>query len=439
MFNYYLRLALLSIRRNPILSGLMVMAIALGIGASMTTITINYMMSSDPIPHKSQQLFHVQVDSWDPLSPYDDDKPDEPPEQLTWTEATQLTLAGKAFRQSGMAKSGGVVEPEGQDAKPFQALYRLAYADFFPMFDVPFLYGNGWDKQADDQRQLVVVLSKEMNDRIFGGENSVGRNLRLSGQIFRVAGVLDHWLPVPKFYDLNNNDFDQPEDFFMPFSLKAELELPNYGNNNCWKTPDGEGFMAVLRSECINSQMWVELPTQADKQAYMDFLDSYVQEQKAFGRFQRPMNNQLSDVMQWLENQEVVTNDAQVMLWLSFMFLLVCLLNTIGLLLSKFSGKAAEIGLRRAVGATKADLFRQHIVETACIGLAGGILGLLFSYLGLQGIRVLYGDFAENLVQLDLTMVSFAIILALLSSIGAGFYPTWRACNIAPASQLKSQ
>ncbi|MEM7002181.1 MAG: ABC transporter permease, partial [Pseudomonadota bacterium] len=62
MFSYYLRLALLSMRKNAVLSSLMVIAIGLGIGACMTIITVNYIMSSDPIPHKSAQLFAVQLD-----------------------------------------------------------------------------------------------------------------------------------------------------------------------------------------------------------------------------------------------------------------------------------------------------------------------------------------------------------------------------------------
>jgi putative ABC transport system permease protein len=51
----------------------------------------------------------------------------------------------------------------------------------------------------------------------------------------------------------------------------------------------------------------------------------------------------------------------------------------------------------------------------------------------------LYGDFVNNLATLDLTLVIIGLTLALVSSIAAGLYPTWRACNIAPASQLKSQ
>lgn len=438
MFAYYLRLAAKSIKRNPILSALMVAAIALGIGSSMTTITVNYLMSANPIPEKSHQLYYVQLDGWDPNESYNDDNND-PPSQITWTEATNLMQSAKASKQTAMAKSGGIIQPQNKDEKPFEASIRLTFSDFFSMFNTPFLYGSGWDKQADQNRDLVVVLTKNINDQVFGGANSVGENLLMAGKNFRVVGVLDDWHPVPKFYDVENGAFDQTEQVFMPFYLKEELELPNWGNTNCWKSPEGEGFKAFLNSECINFQMWVELPTQQDKENYLDFLNNYVTEQKALGRFPRPLNNQLSDVMQWMERREVVDDDAQIMLWLSFMFLAVCLLNTIGLLLAKFTGKSAEIGLRRAVGASKGDLFLQHLVETAVIGVLGGVLGLGFALLGLEGIKLLYGEFVTNLATLDLTLVLVGLTLALVSSVAAGLYPTWRACNIAPASQLKSQ
>jgi len=69
MFRYYLKLGTLSIRNNPVLSGLMVAAIAVGIGACMTMATIQYVMGGDPIPHRSDMLYHVQLDGWDPMNP----------------------------------------------------------------------------------------------------------------------------------------------------------------------------------------------------------------------------------------------------------------------------------------------------------------------------------------------------------------------------------
>ncbi|MCC2603852.1 ABC transporter permease [Planctobacterium marinum] len=437
MMSYYLRLAFISMRRNPVLSSLMVLAIALGIGACMTTITVNYLMSNNPIKHKSDVLFHVQLDNWGPFEAAVD--PNDPPYQLTWTDATNLQQAQQGIRQAAMAKSGGVVEPADPNIKPFQAGYRLTYSDFFSMFDVPFLYGSAWDKQADENARHLVVLTKEINETLFGGKNSVGQSVTLSGEVFTIVGVIAEWHPIPKFYDLNNDDFGRPSELFIPLQLKRTMKLPSWGNVNCWKSPDEEGFEGFLNSECVNFQFWVELDNPAERSDYALFLDNYVNSQKELGRFPRPLNNRLNNVQQWLEYNEVVADDAQIMMWLSLMFLAVCLLNTIGLMLSKFMGKSSEIGLRRAVGATKGDLFIQHTVETACIGVAGGLLGLGFSFFGLQGLRALYGEFAHKLTSLDMNMAILAVVIALVSTILAGLYPTWRACSIAPASQLKSQ
>ncbi|MDH4021070.1 MAG: ABC transporter permease, partial [Xanthomonadales bacterium] len=427
MFSYYLKLGLLSIRRNPLMSTLMIAAIAVGIGASMTIITVNYVMSSNPIPQKSDQLFYVQLDSWDPNN--EDEDGFEPPDQLTYIDAMALMKDKKAYRQIASNRSGLVLEPQGEDERPFSVDTRNTFADFFPMFDLRFLHGDGWDDTADSNMERVVVLSKEINERVFGGENSVGRQLRLNGMDFQVVGVLDEFLPVPKFYDVTNGAFNEPEDLYIPFNVAVEYELPRNGNTNCWKPVDGDGFDAFLMSECAWIQVWAELRNDTEKQDYMAYLNAYAEQQKELGRFPRPLNNQLNDVMEWMEEQEVVDDDAQVMLGLSLLFLVVCLLNTIGLLLAKFLGKSGDISLRRALGASRSSLFIQHMIESGLIGLGGGILGLGLSWLGLRGIEMLFGDFVENLVGMDWVMVLTAIGLAIMSALLAGLYPTWRACS----------
>ncbi|MEM7077124.1 MAG: ABC transporter permease [Pseudomonadota bacterium] len=437
MLGYYFRLAAISIRGNWVLSALMIAAIGLGIGVCMTIVTVNYVMGSDPIPNKSGQLLYVQVDSWDPNSPFDE--PNEPPDQLTYTDAMALMAAARAPRQVASVGASYVVEPDDRDIKPFTASGRATHADFFPMFEVPFLFGSGWSQQADEQRELVAVLSRRTNDRLFGGENSVGRSVRLGGHLFQVIGVMDEWRPMPRFYDVTTGPFNQVEEIFVPFNVLIDLRLSRSGNTNCWKPNDESGFEAFLASECIWVQMWVELPDAVARAQYLAFLDDYVRDQKTLGRFPRPLNNRLSDVNDWLANQEVVQEEARIMLVVAILFLAVCLLNTIGLLLSKFLGKAPEIGLRRALGASKRALFAQYLVESACIGIVGGILGLALTWLGLQGLVLLLGNLVEPFVQLDWVMVTSAIVLAVLASIAAGLYPTWRASNIAPALQLKSQ
>jgi len=436
MFAYYLRLAWLSIRQSYGLSLLMVLAIGLGIGAAMTTVTVNYLMSANPIPTKSAQLFYVQLDNWDPHEPANDNG--DPPDQLTYRDSTALWAANKAYRQVVQAQMGTVVEPEGKDSLPFQVSGRANSADFFAMFEVPFLYGSGWDRAADQSMQQVVVLSQSLNERLFGGRDSVGEKVKLAGDYYQVVGVIAHWQPMPRFYDVTTGAFNDVEELFVPFSLLTQEKIGRNGNTNCWK-PSGEGFQAFLNSECVWTQFWVELRNDAEKQDYLTFLNAYVSEQKKLGRFERPVNNRLSDVMQWLENQQVVAQDASLMMVMSLMFLLVCLLNTIGLLLAKFLSKAPQIGLRQALGASRQDLFAQYLTEAGCIGIAGGVLGLILAWLGLQGVQSLYGDEMKGLAQLDLAMVGLAMLLALVSSLLAGLYPTWRACTVQPSQQLKSQ
>ena len=82
------------------------------------------------------------------------------------------------------------MEPGDGHVVPFVVDARYTSADFFPMFGVPFAFGAGWTGADDDSRAQVVVISKELNDKLFGGGNSVGKTLRASDNVFRIVGVL---------------------------------------------------------------------------------------------------------------------------------------------------------------------------------------------------------------------------------------------------------
>ena len=94
MLAYYFKLALRSFRRNKVLTALMVLAIALGIGAAMTTLTVFKVLSGDPIPHKSERLFYVQIDP-QPLRGYQ--AGEEPEHQLTRFDAEEMLRQKKAL------------------------------------------------------------------------------------------------------------------------------------------------------------------------------------------------------------------------------------------------------------------------------------------------------------------------------------------------------
>jgi putative ABC transport system permease protein len=438
MFNYNLKLALKSMRRNPIMTGLMVAAISVGIGVSMTTLTVHYMMNGNPIPEKSDHLFAITLDSWNPLRPFDDDRPERAPHQLTFHDAERLIAHGKAKRQTAMFESSLIIEPADEDGLPFEAGARVTSGDFFPMFNVPFIYGSGWDHSADEAAEAVVVLTRTLNERLFGGEDSVGKRLTMQGTRFQVVGVIDTWEPTPRFYDPINGAFQEINEMFIPYSLTRVLELNSTGSDWGWKSEEINSFDQWLNSEAAWVQYFMELENPGDRGEYLAHLDAYVEEQKKLGRFERPMNNDIFNVMEWMAYHEVVAKDAKVLLGLSFLFLLVCLLSTIALLLTKFVGKKGEVSLRRALGASRKVIFKQQLVEVAVIGFSGGLIGLSLAWLGLQGIEFLY-DTPPGLVRLNWTMMSTAIGISIASGVIAGLYPAWRVCQIPPAAQLKTQ
>src|SRR5262245_55522112 len=299
MFAYDLRMAILSLRRNPYLTCLLVAGIALGIGVSTTFVTAMYTFAGHPIPNKEANLFYVEMDSWDPLRAYDDDHTERPPNQMTWMDVNASRKSDIPLHSAGMYKATLTVHPESKEMRPYRADTRLTDADFFEMFDVPFSYGSGWDAKADAGPEPVVVLTDETNQKLFGGENSVGKTVRLEERDFTVVGVMAPWRPIPKYYDPHNGAQDEPEKLFIPRAWCEPMEIISAGNTSGWKRSDGEGFSSFLASENIWVQMWVEVKDAQQKERYKAFLDAYALEQKKLGRFQRPLNNRLLSVSQW--------------------------------------------------------------------------------------------------------------------------------------------
>lgn len=248
MFNYYLRLGLRSLRRNIVLTALLIVAIGVGVGTSMTTLTVFRAMSGDPIPEKSRQLFTPQIDSRGPLLP-PEPTADHLQTSMTYTDAMALMKARSGRRQTAMYGTVLSVHPPDPKQKPFKALARAVYADFFPMFHVPFKYGAPWSVAEDDDRAATVVLTQVMNDRIFGGRNSVGKTVRLGGDTYTVAGVLDEWRFIPVVYDLDRTSFAGRDELFLPFTRAIDKQMQVVGRVSCDNDPEA-GFAQLLRSDC---------------------------------------------------------------------------------------------------------------------------------------------------------------------------------------------
>jgi len=446
MITYYLRLALKSFRRNPGLTALMTGAIALGIAVCVMTMTVYHAMSGNPIWWKNDRLYAVTMDNWDPNQPADPLHPELPPEMMTYKDAMYLARSDIPERKVVMYKVIGIVSGGSNERRPHRVMSRATMGDFFPMFDVPFKYGGPWNGAADSGPEPVIVISSRENDKLFGGGNNVGRTVQWNNHPFRIIGILDDWEPQPKFYDLNNGAFDVTEDAYVPFGWGQTLQLLSGGSSNCWQAESLTSFKDLLNSDCVWYEMWVELPEAGKRERMQTFMDSYWAQQHNAGRFQRPRNNRLTNVSQWLKDWGVVENDNRVLVGLSFAFLAVCLINTVGLLLAKFLNSAGITGVRRALGASRRQVFIQHLVEVGLLSGVGAVLGLAFAGIGLWALHGLYAaaKFGERggyqeLTHFDTSSVVWAVILAIVATLAAGLYPAWRIGRLPPAVYLKSQ
>ncbi len=433
MFLYYLDLAWRSLKKTPFLSSLMVLAISIGVGITITSLNIYKMASVNPAGDRSGQLYAVQLwsqeeNSWDEFN-----------EQITYQDGINLRKSDIPVRHAMLLKTGLAVQTDNPDFAPILERVRVTNSDFFSLFDIKFIHGGAWDKRVDIDPAYQVVINQDLNQQLFGGENSVGKNVYLNRKPYQVVGVIENWNPSPKYYDLNNGAFQDSEQLFVPFSLAPIEEYQSWGNNQSWKHEDVSTYADRLASEYHWIQYWVELKDEQQFAQYQTWLASYIEQQKQLGRFQSSQAAaRLMNVEQWLVENKVVAEDNKVLVGLSVLFLMVCLVNTLGLLLAKFLKRAPEVGVRRAIGASRAHIFSQHMVEVGLIGFAGGMLGLLWAWGALSSLSTRF-DLEEALTQLDISMWIIAPSIAILAAVLAGLYPAWRVCATNPAIYLKSQ
>lgn len=449
--------AVLSFKRHRLLTILAVLGMATGISTCMVTITMYRALSHNPIIWKNDRLYAVAIDSKsdEKKSRQEDTHPNDPPKQLTYRDAKALFASEIPLRKVRMYQGSQILDPLQKNIKPFRVTARLTSADFFPMFDAPFKYGNGWTGRADIAPDPVVVISNRINDKIFSGENSIGRAIQLNGVNYRIIGVLGNWMPQPRFYDLTfGGAVLPPEDIFLPFLWGEVREINSSGSVQCnaSKSSSFSTYHELINAECSWIQFWVEFSKNSERLEFSQFMDSYVLEQKKIGRLPRPLNNRLFSVGDWLIFNEVVDKNTVIEIVVSALFLIVCLFNTISLILVRLLSVAPINALRRALGATRVDIFRQHLIEITMISLAGGMLGSLGAVVGLWTIRnfaiqVIAGYdnnpdlivMLHGLTNFDGAMLLVTLGLSLLAGFLAGLYPALRISMIPPAKYLKVQ
>jgi putative ABC transport system permease protein len=439
MWGYYVALALRSSLRSKALTALVIALLAFGVSACMVSYAVFRATTSDPIPSRSSRLYVPRIDNQGPTHTYQG----EPPDMLSYIDAVALWQARKASRQTLVFPTKWGVESDNRLVPAMSMSGDAVTTDFFAMFDVPFRFGSGWNANDDEQHASVVVISRSLNEKLFGGQNSVGHEIRLDGKIFRIGGVLDGWNPKPRFFDVPSfgveNAFDDAGDIYIPFTRATDMKKDSKFSN-C-PTDSGESdasdWDAYLHSECARIDAWVELATPADVERYREYLRNYAQEQRRLGRFAWAPNVRLRNLMDWMTYQRITPKASTLSMLVSASFLIIVLVNVVGLMLARFMRRAPEIGIRRALGASRAAVYRQFLIEGATIGCVGGILGVALTLLALWGIGGLFEPNIARIVHADTSLIALTVLLAIAATVVSALYPTWRAAQTQPAWQIK--
>jgi putative ABC transport system permease protein len=305
------------------------------------------------------------------------------------------------------------------------------------MMNAPFHFGSAWTAAEDEGAAPVVIISQRLNSLLFAGANSVGKTIQLGGEPYRIAGVLNDWNMVPRFYNLHVLPYASVDEIFIPFTHAIAKNIPTISGTTC-KAIYPQDWSSLLSSECVWIEFWTELSTPGDIQRYKSQLDNYARDQVQNGRFTWPPHAKIRNVMEWLRYRRVVPSELGISIFASLGFLLVCLLNAMGLMFAKIMARIQDISIRRALGASKNAILVQYFIETSVIGIFGGVFGLAVSMGGLFVLRNALSNQFSAVSYFHVSLIISEIFLAIVATVAAGAYPTWRASRIQPAFQLKT-
>ncbi|WP_164021677.1 ABC transporter permease [Pyxidicoccus trucidator] len=382
------RLSLRRMRREFAFTLVVVATLALAIGATTSVFSVVYQVLLRPLPYAAPEQLVRLFQS----SPQRERMGVSLHALQAWRERTPsfLGLEGMTLRDFTLTGDG--------PAERVRA--ARATAGLLSMLGVRPVFGQTFGPETEVAgRDQVVLLSHELWQRRFGGSpDVVGRTLLLSGKVYTVLGVLpagfrlapgvDAWTPLA--LDLAGGE--RPEALW----LRA---------------------LGRLRPGVSVERAREEL---AGVAASMAHEAAYAEEAPGVRLF--PLHAQ-------------VVESTREPLWLLAgvvaLVLLVACANVANLLLARASAREREVSVRAALGAGRAQLMRQFLVESVLLALAGGAAGLLLALWGLDLLRALIpGEvLPPESLRLEPHMLAIAAGLSLLTSLLFGLVPALRAAR----------
>ena len=273
--------------------------------------------------------------------------------------------------------------------------------------------GRFYNMEDQIQRARVAVIGSEAKEKLFSGRNALGERIRLDGLSFEVVGVLS-----PKMQE-GNDDINRV--VYIPFTTMADLKDIRY-LDSIWfnyQTPEYEQLEQAVRTILAVPHRF----NQADHQAVRVF-------------------NLMTQVHQF----EIITMGLKVLM--GFIGTLTLGIGGVGLMnimLVSVTQRTREIGVQKALGATRRYILTQFLAEALTITFIGGLLGVILAYtVSLSiGRLTLYSAFAKNgqagdirLIIAPATLIVATLILSMVGLV-SGMVPALRASRLDPIEALR--
>lgn len=429
-FRHYLTSSWISIKRAPLPYALTVLIMSLGLGIFLSNATFYYWIQHDPLSHKSDKLFFPRIATY----PYDCGKC-EAPKVLSYRDVKKLTNTDIPQAKAAMFDAVGYARLDNTHVAT-SATLRFTQRDFFRMFEVPLLAGEIW---PDDQARMEIIVSRAFAEKLFGRADVVGEILLLDDHIFKISAVLDYWEMVPKRYDVSAGNYLEPvEDIYLPLETAYDLDYRGSHHTQIFEPINPKKLATEGREKAYHRlQLWVQLDTPEQQQAYRDFMKNLVADEQAAGRHPSADYSSLYPMSRIMEGFHIENREIKAYSLVTLLFLVVCLFNASHLTLNRYMANQFEFSLRRSLGASAGQIQLQFLADvlissTLCIVLAGVI-----AWLGILLINYLMPG-NGLFVRWNFTILFGLMGLTVFSNYVITLYPSLRVAFGNLSAQLKS-
>lgn len=386
-----LRIALRHLGRSPLHSAMIILILAIGIGANAAIFSLVHAILLKPLPYPDAErvMFLMQRQRGSMDSPF------------SWPNLQDLIRDNRVFASVGAyARRTMTVSGRGPAE---QSRGTAASADFFQVLGLQPLLGRVYTA-ADDRPggPRVVVLHESFWRRKLGGDPAIiGQFLTINAQPHEIIGVMPAAAVSPS-----------GTDFWLPIAPLAD--------NDGWRNRRNQpGIFALARLK----------PGLTLAQAEADLL--------ALGqRLQRDFPEANSDIVPVVRPLLRVLTDQHrsslgVLSAAVGLLLLIACANVASLQAVRGLARMPELSVRAALGARRGSLARMLFLESLLLSLFGGVLGILLAVWSFDGIRLLMPPTPRLAgLAIDGVVLAFSVGLALVTSILAGLWPAWRASRV---------